>query len=71
MKAIGGFFELELNRGREYHYDALALNLGRTAFEYILKARKIRKIHLPLYTCDVMLEPVVRAGTEMEILPCE
>lgn len=66
MKAIGGFFELELNRSRDYHHDALALNLGRTAFEYVLKARKIRKIHLPFYTCDVLFGPVRRAGTEME-----
>lgn len=66
MKEIGGFFELELNRGREYHSAASGLNLGRTAFEYILKARNVKKIHLPYYICDVILESAARAGTAVE-----
>jgi hypothetical protein len=64
MNGIGGFFELELNRNRDYHKDALCFNLGRTAFEYVLKAKCIKKIFLPYYTCDVMLEPLKRAGIE-------
>ncbi|MBE0654532.1 MAG: hypothetical protein IH594_12080 [Bacteroidales bacterium] len=58
MKEIGGYFELELNAGYEYHPDAIKLNLGRTAFEYILRAKKVKKVFLPYYTCDVMLDPV-------------
>jgi hypothetical protein len=64
--AIGGYFELELTRGKEYHVDALRLNLGRTAFEYILKAKKIRKIYLPYYACKVMFAPLLKLGIEYE-----
>ena len=60
MKAIGGYFELELNHGKEYHCNAIKLNLARTAFEYVLRAKKVKKIFLPYYNCDVMLNPVMR-----------
>lgn len=66
MKPIGGYFELELNHGREYHHMPMRLNLGRAAFEYILRARKVKKIFLPYYTCDVMLQPINRLGLELE-----
>ncbi len=58
MNAIGGYFELELTRGEEYHKEAIRLNTGRNAFEYILKAKGYKKVYLPYYTCDVMLEPI-------------
>ena len=58
MNAIGGYFELELPRGEEYHIDAIRLNSGRNAFEYILRAKRYQKVYLPYYTCDVMLEPI-------------
>lgn len=58
MKEIGGYFELELPRGEEYHKTAIRLNTGRNAFEYVLRARDYKKVYLPYYTCDVMLEPV-------------
>ena len=66
MKAIGGYFELELHRGREYHQDAIRLNTGRNAFEYILRAKKYKKVFLPYYTCDVMLEPINKLKLKYE-----
>lgn len=66
MREIGGYFELELNHGKEYHCDAISLNLGRTAFEYMLKAKKVQKVFLPYYTCEVMLEPITRLGINCE-----
>lgn len=66
MKEIGGYFELELNYHGEYHLDAIRLNLGRSAFEYILKAKRIKKVFLPYYTCDVMLTPLERLGVDYE-----
>lgn len=66
MKPIGGYLELELNRGEEYHKDAIRLNTGRNAFEYILRARKVKKVFLPYYTCDVMLQTVKRLALESE-----
>lgn len=55
---IGGYPELDLNRGDLYHQDAILLNTGRTCFEYILKAQKTTHVYMPKYTCDVMLEPL-------------
>ncbi len=60
MKAIGGYFELELNKKEEYHKDAIRLNTGRNAFEYILLANFYSKIYLPFFTCDVLLEPLMK-----------
>ena len=66
MKPIGGYFELELNCGKEYHSKAIKLNLCRNAFEYILRAKKIEKLFVPFYTCDVMLEPISKTNTSFE-----
>jgi hypothetical protein len=63
---IGGYFELELRRGPSYHMRALALNTGRNAFEFILLAKKYKKVYLPYYTCSSILEPIKRIGLEKE-----
>lgn len=64
--SIGGYFELELPKGKEYHKNALRLNTGRNAFEYILRAKQYKKVYLPYYTCDVMLEPIEKLDLEVE-----
>jgi hypothetical protein len=66
MKEIGGYFELELPQGKEYHKDAIRLNTGRNAFEYVLRARGYKKVYLPYYTCDVMLEPIKKLSLAFE-----
>lgn len=58
MRPIGGYFELELWNGEEFHQKAIRLNTGRNALEYILLANAYRKIYIPFYTCDVILEPL-------------
>ena len=58
MKEIGGYFELELKSGKEYHPDALKLNSGRNALWYSLKTIRPKKIYLPYYICDAVLEPI-------------
>lgn len=60
MEAIGGYFELELQKGEHYHKDALMLNTARNCFEYILKARRYKKVYMPFYTCDVMFQPLAK-----------
>ena len=62
---IGGYFQLELNKDREYHDKAIALNTGRNALEYILRAKIFKKIYLPFYTCDVLLEPLKKLKRTM------
>lgn len=66
MKEIGGYFGLELNQGSEYHNNAIRLNSGRNAFEYILLSRMYKKVYLPYFTCDVMFEPVNKLKLEYE-----
>ena len=66
MKSIGGYFSLEVNDGREYHADAIHLNAGRYALEYVLKARKYCKVYIPYYICDSVLEPFKRQNVDYE-----
>ncbi len=63
---IGGYFQLELRTGAHYHSNALALNSGRNAFNYILRAKAYRKVYLPYFTCHVMQEPIKKLGVETE-----
>ena len=62
--AIGGYFELELPVGKEYHSNALALNTGRNCMEYILRVRGYDRVYLPFYSCEVLLEPFEKLGVE-------
>lgn len=66
MKSIGGYFGLEIKEGMHYHKNAILLNTGRNALEYILKANQYSKIYIPFYTCDVLLEPLRKIGIEFE-----
>lgn len=66
MNAIGGYFELELRQGEHYHKNALRLNSARNCFEYILLAREYKKVYIPYYTCEVLLQPLQRHGISYE-----
>ena len=66
MEPIGGYFSLELPRFEEYHKDAIRLNTGRNCLEYILSARGYKKVYIPYYTCDVVLEPFKKLGIPYE-----
>lgn len=71
MEEIGGYFELELRKGKEYHQNAIRLNTGRNAFEYILRTKSYTKVYLPYYTCDVMLEPVNKLNLKYDFYPID
>jgi hypothetical protein len=59
--AIGGYFELESSGFTNYlHSNLIALNTGRNALEYILKAKFIKKVYIPFFTCEVLLEPLIK-----------
>jgi hypothetical protein len=66
MIAIGGYFGLELGHGNEFHIDAIRLNTGRNALEYILLNKNYQRIFIPYYTCDVLLQPIERMGIKFE-----
>ncbi len=65
-KEIGGYFQLELREGKHFHEKAVKLNLGRTAFELLLEINKYKKIYLPAYVCESVLEPVRKTETDYE-----
>ena len=64
MDAIGGYFTLELPQREEYHKNAIRLNTGRNCLEYILRTRGYKKIFVPYYTCEAVMEPI----NKMDIL---
>lgn len=66
MKPIGGYFSLELSQGESYHPDAIALNTGRNCLEYVLRVRGYKKVYIPYYTCDVVLEPFHKLNVSYE-----
>ena len=66
MNAIGGYFALDLLNNKEFHLNCLKLNTARNALEYILIARKYKKIYLPFYTCDVLLQPIEKLKVIVE-----
>jgi hypothetical protein len=62
MKEIGGFFELEFSSGEEYHSGALRFNTARSALYHLIKGKNIKRLHLPYYVCESILEPLVKLG---------
>jgi len=58
MKDIGGYFELELNKGgNRYHDTPHAMKSGRSSLHYILNHITPSLVYIPYYTCDALLEP--------------
>ncbi len=70
MQEIGGYFGLELNHRRQHvhmHPRGIFLNSGKNALEYVLMALPaVQKIKLPYYTCEVVLEPIIKLGIPYE-----
>ncbi|GAX62971.1 ATP-utilizing enzymes of ATP-grasp superfamily [Candidatus Scalindua japonica] len=65
MKEIGGFFGLELNRGKECHSKAIRLNSGRKALWYFIKVAKPKRIYLPYYICDSVISHIQRENVSI------
>ncbi|PXX97930.1 hypothetical protein DF185_16460 [Marinifilum breve] len=69
VRAIGGYFELENRFESEYYPNLIRLNTGRNCLEYILRARAYKKIYLPEYSCDAVMEPILKLGLKYEKYP--
>jgi len=69
MREIGGYFGLENCTGSEYHAGLTALNSGRNALAYLLRAKKIRKLYLPAFLCDSVSGVCAREGCAVEFYP--
>ena len=66
MKPIGGFFELEVPRCSEaIHSGALRVTSGRAALLLALRKIQPRRMHVPFYICDSVLEAIAAAGADV------
>lgn len=65
MKEIGGFLELELNHGSEFHEQGIALNSGRNALRYLIRGRKIKRIWLPKLLCSAISDTCKEENVEI------
>lgn len=69
-KEIGGYFELELPKAIDHfiHPECAMINSGRNALEYILISidHKINKIWVPYYTCDVVLQTILKLNIDYQ-----
>lgn len=66
MEPIGGYFSIELPLHEEYHKGAIRLNTGRNCLEYILRVREYKKVYVPYYTCEAVMEPINKLGIPYE-----
>lgn len=63
MLNIGGFMGLEIAKaGQPYHQQAIALNLGRNAWRYILRVYHPKLLFMPYYTCPVLWQVAEAEG---------
>ncbi len=67
MREIGGYIELEHFHGNMLHEGALALNCGRNCLAYLIKAKKIKKIFIPYFLCDSVINVCRRENVEVEM----
>lgn len=66
LNEIGGYFSLEQANGEHYHKNAIRLNTARNCFEYILRANNYKKVYIPFYTCEAILEPLQKLKLKYE-----
>lgn len=62
---IGGYLGLESLGHRPYYPELHALNLGRTALTYLLKALKCKTLFVPYYLCDSVTGACEREGVSL------
>ena len=67
MKEIGGYFGLEASHGNsEYYKELVALNTGRNALAYLLKAKNVKKLYIPYFLCESVSGVLKREGAHFE-----
>ncbi len=67
MTTIGGYLEFEAPLAPRYlHPLAVALTSGRACLSLILQNSAPRKVFVPYYTCDALLEPILDFGAAVE-----
>jgi hypothetical protein len=62
---MGSFLPLEIAVEEEYHKAALALNSGRNSLRVLLEGLKIKRLIIPAYICDSVVDAARASGTEV------
>ena len=65
MREIGGYIELDRYTGPMLYQNGIALNCGRNALAYIIRAKGIKRIHIPFFLCDSVANVCKREGAEV------
>lgn len=65
-KEIGGYMELEEFSGQEYYPELYKVNLGRTALLWLLESRNCKKLLLPYFLCDSVIDACKNHGIDLE-----
>lgn len=64
-KAMGGYFELELDRTSHPYPGATGFNSARSAFQAVLLARAPRRVWLPHFICSVVSDAALAVNVEV------
>ena len=67
MRELGGYIELDTYRLPMLHEGALALNCGRNALAYLLRARNIKRLWIPRFICDSVTAVCEREGVPFSL----
>ncbi len=65
MKEIGGYIELDRRSDPMLYEDGIHLNCGRNALAYLIEARRLRAIVLPVFNCDSVTNLCKKYGVNM------
>jgi hypothetical protein len=63
---IGGYFELELQCKHGHYHNSLRLNSGRSCFAQAILRSNTKKVYLPHFICDSVVEPLKFHGIDYE-----
>jgi hypothetical protein len=66
-KAIGGFFELEIETKKEYHKTHYKYNCARNALVSLIQAKKISKIFIPAYICESIINGLKKNNIDFSL----
>lgn len=63
---IGGYLGYEKYNGKMLHHKAIKLNLARNCLKYILVAKHVKKLFLPYYICDSVINICHEVNVQIE-----
>ncbi|MBE6151818.1 MAG: hypothetical protein E7165_00675 [Firmicutes bacterium] len=65
-KEIGGYLSFENLNGKEFYDKLLRFNSSRNCLRFLIQTKKIKKIYLPIFLCDVVYNACLKEQIEIE-----